>query len=397
MGTTGRTRHVPPPTFDLIEDECTLNAAAAREVSRELDVLNFSPSPSPMTQTDSCDSVRAHPAADVAAAVLVRAPAQVTAIEAVLASAATKAVLASADAVLPACMTIASKEKEAAGCSRPILHRRRPIGRPSPHHPSHPLLVYASRLHSLFPGAGYRPHNEDQDAAPSPAVSAVVSAGARLPARATSTRSECRRLRPTPHSHTHDSQIDRTRTARPLARTSRNAAYTIATGASTPSPPPTCLHTAPRDPHAPQSLAYNTAYTPTNSDLRSVTKRTSRDERSRGRKKRKTKKGHTEMHRDIVVGEFRVEGVVCRAREPVHDSLSSQPPLIPSLAPFTRKQTPDTVPVQQSNTSASAPGSTVSQSPAQLAPSAPGHHTTPLWTISPAPLVADGSPLPVAP
>ncbi|KAF8140800.1 hypothetical protein K438DRAFT_1995627 [Mycena galopus ATCC 62051] len=335
MGTTGRTRHVPPPTFDLIEDECTLNAAAAREVSRELDVLNFSPSPSPMTQTDSCDSVRAHPAADVAAAVLVRAPAQVTAIEAVLASAATKAVLASADAVLPACMTIASKEKEAAGCSRPILHRRRPIGRPSPHHPSHPLLVYASRLHSLFPGAGYRPHNEDQDAAPSPAVSAVVSAGGASAPSLALLSSRCSK---TPRPRNLDSQ-------------------------RVPASPPHSPLAHPRladRPHTygPASCAY----------------KQERRIHNRDRRKHTLSASHLPTHRT-----------------------ASQPPLIPSLAPFTRKQTPDTVPVQQSNTSASAPGSTVSQSPAQLAPSAPGHHTTPLWTISPAPLVADGSPLPVAP
>jgi hypothetical protein len=44
---TGRSRRVPPPTFDLdaVEDERALNAAAAREVSRELDALNFSPPP----------------------------------------------------------------------------------------------------------------------------------------------------------------------------------------------------------------------------------------------------------------------------------------------------------------------------------------------------------------
>ncbi|KAJ7924519.1 hypothetical protein B0H13DRAFT_2654730 [Mycena leptocephala] len=38
---TGLTQHVPPPTMDLVEDEHALNAAAAREVSRELDALNF--------------------------------------------------------------------------------------------------------------------------------------------------------------------------------------------------------------------------------------------------------------------------------------------------------------------------------------------------------------------
>ncbi|KAF8142324.1 hypothetical protein K438DRAFT_1995089 [Mycena galopus ATCC 62051] len=43
---------MPPPTFGLIEDECGLNAAAAREVSCEL-ALNFSLSPSPRAQTDS--------------------------------------------------------------------------------------------------------------------------------------------------------------------------------------------------------------------------------------------------------------------------------------------------------------------------------------------------------
>ncbi|KAJ7699234.1 hypothetical protein B0H17DRAFT_1049252 [Mycena rosella] len=39
----GRTRRVPPPAMDPVEDERALNAAAAREVSRELDALNFSP------------------------------------------------------------------------------------------------------------------------------------------------------------------------------------------------------------------------------------------------------------------------------------------------------------------------------------------------------------------
>ncbi|KAF8217281.1 hypothetical protein K438DRAFT_1954123 [Mycena galopus ATCC 62051] len=53
MGSTGCTRHVLPPTFDPIEDKRALNAAAAREVSCELDALNSSLSPSPMTQTDS--------------------------------------------------------------------------------------------------------------------------------------------------------------------------------------------------------------------------------------------------------------------------------------------------------------------------------------------------------
>ncbi|KAF7369233.1 hypothetical protein MVEN_00251000 [Mycena venus] len=47
---TGRSRRVPPPTFDPIEDERALNAAAAREVSRELDALNFSPPPVPPPQ-----------------------------------------------------------------------------------------------------------------------------------------------------------------------------------------------------------------------------------------------------------------------------------------------------------------------------------------------------------
>ncbi|KAF7328703.1 hypothetical protein MSAN_02472200 [Mycena sanguinolenta] len=46
MGATGgRSRRVPPPTFEPEEDERALNAAAAREVSRELDALSFSPPP----------------------------------------------------------------------------------------------------------------------------------------------------------------------------------------------------------------------------------------------------------------------------------------------------------------------------------------------------------------
>ncbi|KAJ6551142.1 hypothetical protein B0H19DRAFT_1072907 [Mycena capillaripes] len=40
-----RGKRVPPPTFDPVEDERALNAAAAREVSRELDALSFSPPP----------------------------------------------------------------------------------------------------------------------------------------------------------------------------------------------------------------------------------------------------------------------------------------------------------------------------------------------------------------
>ncbi|KAF8185249.1 hypothetical protein K438DRAFT_1973960 [Mycena galopus ATCC 62051] len=81
--TTGRTRRMPPPTFGLIEDECGLNAAAAWEVSREL-ALNFSPSPSPMAQTDSWEfaTPHTHPAAAV------RAPVQVTATETLRAAAA---------------------------------------------------------------------------------------------------------------------------------------------------------------------------------------------------------------------------------------------------------------------------------------------------------------------
>ncbi|KAJ7445936.1 hypothetical protein B0H11DRAFT_393130 [Mycena galericulata] len=45
-----RTRRVPPPTMDPVEDERALNAAAAREVSRELDALNFSAPPLPQVQ-----------------------------------------------------------------------------------------------------------------------------------------------------------------------------------------------------------------------------------------------------------------------------------------------------------------------------------------------------------
>ncbi|KAK7052083.1 hypothetical protein R3P38DRAFT_2858473 [Favolaschia claudopus] len=44
---SGRSRRVPPPVFDPEADERALNAAAAREVSRELDSLTFSP-PAPL-------------------------------------------------------------------------------------------------------------------------------------------------------------------------------------------------------------------------------------------------------------------------------------------------------------------------------------------------------------
>jgi hypothetical protein len=45
LSAASRSRRVPPPTFDPTEEERALNAAAAREVSRELDALNFSPPP----------------------------------------------------------------------------------------------------------------------------------------------------------------------------------------------------------------------------------------------------------------------------------------------------------------------------------------------------------------
>ncbi|KAJ7677833.1 hypothetical protein DFH06DRAFT_561497 [Mycena polygramma] len=50
-----RNKRVPPPSADPVQDERALNAAAAREVSRELDALNFSPPPAPpqvQVQTD---------------------------------------------------------------------------------------------------------------------------------------------------------------------------------------------------------------------------------------------------------------------------------------------------------------------------------------------------------
>ncbi|KAJ7097537.1 hypothetical protein C8R44DRAFT_889078 [Mycena epipterygia] len=50
-----RSRRVPPPTMDPAEDERALNAAAAREVSRELDALNFSPPAPPPPQVQVQD------------------------------------------------------------------------------------------------------------------------------------------------------------------------------------------------------------------------------------------------------------------------------------------------------------------------------------------------------
>ncbi|KAJ7234751.1 hypothetical protein B0H12DRAFT_154155 [Mycena haematopus] len=60
----GRSRRVPPPTFDPVEDERALNAAAAREVSRELDALSFSPPPvmqSPQVQVEEPKSSWEYP------------------------------------------------------------------------------------------------------------------------------------------------------------------------------------------------------------------------------------------------------------------------------------------------------------------------------------------------
>ncbi|KAJ7176840.1 hypothetical protein C8R46DRAFT_1188553 [Mycena filopes] len=47
---TGRSRRVAPPTMSPVEDERALNAAAAREVSRELDALNSGAPPTPQVQ-----------------------------------------------------------------------------------------------------------------------------------------------------------------------------------------------------------------------------------------------------------------------------------------------------------------------------------------------------------
>ncbi|KAG6830787.1 hypothetical protein H0H87_007040 [Tephrocybe sp. NHM501043] len=48
-------RRVPPPTFEPADDERSLNAAAAREVSRELDILHFNP-PTPQQERTSSGS-----------------------------------------------------------------------------------------------------------------------------------------------------------------------------------------------------------------------------------------------------------------------------------------------------------------------------------------------------
>ncbi|KAJ7040947.1 hypothetical protein C8F04DRAFT_1081095 [Mycena alexandri] len=50
---TGRSRRVAPPTMSPVEDERALNAAAAREVSRELDALNFPQPPAPQVQVQN--------------------------------------------------------------------------------------------------------------------------------------------------------------------------------------------------------------------------------------------------------------------------------------------------------------------------------------------------------
>ncbi|KAF8209895.1 hypothetical protein K438DRAFT_1960116 [Mycena galopus ATCC 62051] len=117
--------------------------------------------------------------------------------------------------------------------------------RPSRHHTSPRLRVYASRLRSLLPGAGYRPENEDEDPTPSPAISAVMSAEHHpAPARprlaASIGVSAPPSLAHLQLAHATRGSIAHVRPGllRVQAPSGRNPAYTIATGASTPSPRP---------------------------------------------------------------------------------------------------------------------------------------------------------------